>query len=367
MQRITSRSLVGLGSPVSFCQVPSLIASVTLRRFHLGCRVPRISITGVAGLALRTAQLWSSSSTKPVTPLDALDNGDNLSAVNVEDFTLNEEIVQRDLDNLSQWNLLSEAIESARSAEDYPRLLQEVRRGFDILEKLGPFNAPIQCEALLCMEAAQAHYNLDQYDDALKSAERGKESLTTNTKPDQRDMAQVGEINQFIGYILLAMGKANEAQQTFTDVLHWIDVDAKSAPPIQAVAAVNLRRVVLCGLGESYCLQAELQERDGGSIDEARRLYGKALDILIEGLNQHIDERDFELVKRTLKFILKCFEGLRDVQQAVSTCRKYISWCSRYDDNEGVLQGKKMLSDLCARHQIPNPIEQEKSRESEKS
>ncbi|CCW70363.1 unnamed protein product [Phytomonas sp. Hart1] len=363
---ITSRHLISSISSGCFVHAPAWVASVALRHLHCRRGALDISISALPRLALYTTQRFSSSSTKAASPFEASDHKSSPSAVNIEDFTLNEEILQRDLNNLSLWNALSEAMESSRVAKDYHRLLKEAQRGLEMLEALGSFNAPIQCEALLYMEAAQAHYNLEQYDDALKSAERGKESLMTHTNPEQRDMAQVAETNQLIGYILLAMGKATEAQQTFDDLLHWIDVDAKSVSPIQAVAAINLRRTVLSGLGESFCLQAEQKQRNGESVDEARRLYGKALDILIEGLNQHIDERDFELVKRTLKFILKCFEGLRDVQQAVSTCQKYISWCSRHDDNEGVLQGKRMLFDLCARQQIPNPIENEEPKEAAK-
>lgn len=290
----------------------------------------------------------SSSAAKPV------------SAVNVEEFTLNNEIVKRDLENMAKWNALSEEMDAARAAADYAALLQHVAKGLRMLDEMGAANAPIQCECLLCMEASQAHYNLKQYDDALRCAERARNSLVADGKPELQDKAQIAEIEVFMGFTLCKQGEGAEAQELLQKVLNWIDVDAKSSMPMQAVAAVNLRRSVLTGIGESITLQASALAKKGETA-EARELFAKALDILIEGLNQHIDENDVNLVKSTLVSILKCFEGLGDVAQAVTTCRKYVSWCRRHDDAAGVAEGEEMMADLCARHNVENPLTAEKA------
>lgn len=281
------------------------------------------------------------------------------SAVNVEAFTLNDEVVQRDLDYIARWNAISAAIDAARGADDHKAILAEVEKGLELLGSVGNLNAPIQCECLLCMEAAQAHYNLHQYEAALEKAEQARRSLTEGgSKEELLDRAQMAEIDQFIGFTLCKHRKPKEAQERLAAVLHWIDVDAKSAMPMQAVAAVNLRRSVLTGVGQSQTLQAaELAEQD--ETAEARELFGKALDTLIEALNQHIDENDFTMVKTTLSSILMCFEGLGDISQAVVTCRKFISWCDRHEDAAGVVEGKSMLGALCAKHNLPNPLDEE--------
>ncbi|KPI84603.1 hypothetical protein ABL78_6335 [Leptomonas seymouri] len=287
------------------------------------------------------------------------------SAVNVEDFTLNEEVVKRDVENMAKWNALSGEIDAARATGDYRVLLSHVHKGLQMLDEVGAVNAPIQCECLLCMEASQAHFNLGQYDDALRYAERARNSLLQGVKPSLQDKAQIAEIEVFMGFTLCKQGEASEAQELLQKVLTWVDVDAKSAMPMQAVAAVNLRRSVLTGIGQSITLQGSALATKG-ETSEAKELFAKALDILIEGLNQHIDENDFNLVKSTLDSILTCFEGLGDVAQAVTTCRKYVSWCRRHDDAAGVAEGEAMMADLCARHKVENPLVGEGKGQSEK-
>ncbi|KAG5502498.1 hypothetical protein JIQ42_05378 [Leishmania sp. Namibia] len=287
----------------------------------------------------------------------------SVSAVNVEQFTLNEEVVKQDLANMAKWNALSEAIGTARAAGDHTKLLGHVQAGLQMLQEMGATNAPIQCESLLCMEASQAHYKMRQYDEALRCAEQARESLLRGCKPELQDRAQIAEIEVFMGFILCKQGDygaAVEAQELLQKVLRWVDVDAKSAMPMQAVAAVNLRRSVLTGLGLSTTVQATALASKG-ETSEAKELYAKGLDMLIEALNLHIDENDFELVKMTLKEILTSFEGLGDVSQAVTTCRKYISWCSRHDDASGVADGEAMLTALCARHAIENLLDAAKA------
>lgn len=313
--------------------------------------------------SLAWSRVWCSTSSANSTASAA-----PTSAVNVEAFTLNEDVVKRDLDNMARWNALSAEMDEARAAGDQAKLLEHVQTGLRMLEEIGAANAPIQCESLLCMEASQAHYNRKAYDEALRCAEQARESLLRDCKPELQDKAQIAEIEVFMGFVLCRQGgqeAATNAQELLQKVRHWIDVDAKSAMPMQAVAAVNLRRSVLTGLGLSTTIRATALAA-AGETAEAKELYATGLDTLIEGFNQHIDENDFEMVKTTLEAILTCFEGLGDVSQAVSTCRKYISWCKRHDDPSGVAEGEAMLAALCARQKIENPLEAEKAQEAAK-
>lgn len=345
---------------------PRVLASSTLLRRTAAAAARSTLCASRANLIAVSSRLTlshrsNSSSTTTATTTAATPPQ---SAVNVEAFTLNDEVVQRDLANMAKWNALSEEMDAARGAADHTTLLQHVAKGLSMLEDIGAANAPIQCECLLCMEASQAHYNLQQYDDALRCAERARASLLQDCKPELQDKAQIAEIEVFMGYTLCRQGEGAEAQELLQKVLQWIDVDAKSAMPMQAVAAVNLRRSVLTGIGQSITLQGSALAQKG-EMAEARELFAKALDILIEGLNQHIDENDFNLVKSTLQSILTCFEGLGDVAQAVTTCRKYVSWCRRHKDEAGVTEGEAMMAELCARHKVENPLEAEKQSKSD--
>ncbi|KEG12350.1 hypothetical protein DQ04_01781140 [Trypanosoma grayi] len=264
------------------------------------------------------------------------------SPVNVETFTLNEDVVKKDMEALQRWNDLSQTIDASRMGKRYDEVVAAVEKGLEMLGEMGALNAPIQCETLLLLEAAQAHYNMQQFAPALAKAEKAKNSLLT-APPALRDAAQLAEVNQLIAYIHLESGRAEKANDVFTEVLRWIDVDAKSAMPMQAVAAVNMRRSIVTGIGLCY---HRLAEKDVASGGDGKDMYGKALDLLIEALNIHIDENDFNSVKSTLSSVLKCFEGVGDAAQAVSTGEKYVSWCRRHNDEEGAAQGAAWLREL---------------------
>ncbi|KAF5221255.1 hypothetical protein ECC02_005669 [Trypanosoma cruzi] len=269
-----------------------------------------------------------------------------LSPVNVDSFTLNEEVVQKDMEALQRWNELSHMIERSRAEKQNESILAAVEKGLAMLSEMGAVNAPIQCETLLLLEASQAHYNLQQFEAALKSAQKAKNMLL-ETPSAVRDAALLAEVNQLMAYVLLESGKTEEATNAFTEILRWIDVDSKAAMPMQAVAAVNMRRSVVTGIGFCYQKRAEKEAATGG---DGKELYGKALDLLIEALNAHIDENDYDLVKKTLSGVLRCFEGVNDISQAISTGEKYVSWCRRHSDEAGVAQGTAWLKELQEKH-----------------
>lgn len=281
------------------------------------------------------------------------------SAVDVEAFTLNEDVVRADMEAMAKWNQLSDVLSSSRATKDYNKIISETERGLELLGQLGPLNSPIQCETHLCLEASQAHYNLENFEAALTSANRAKKSLLENK--EMVDASKLAEVNEFIGYILLKQGKGPEAEKQFQEVLKWITVDSRTAMPMQAVAAVEMKRTTLMGVGLSQARCAEMEEATGG---DPRPGYGKALDVLIEALNLHIDENDFQSVKTTLSGVLKCFIGVGDVPQAVSTSQKYISWCDRHNDADGAAQGKAWLDDVCKKNSIDNPLADQNKPES---
>lgn len=278
------------------------------------------------------------------------------SAVNVDTFTLNDDIVQRDLAYIQQWNELASRMDDARREGDHKKMVEEVMSGLQRLQEVGADNAPVLCEPLLCLEGAQAHVALLQYDDALCLVKRA-ESVLLQPKPEVRDMSMLGECRTLEGHILMLQGKGAEAEAVLQQVMNWIDVDAKSASPMQAVAAINLKRSVKTTLGRAFVVQAQQlgKERGGDGDTDVKKLYATALDTLIDGLDAHIDVKDSASVKSSLEGIFVCFEGLGDVSQALTTCKKYISWCSQQQDEEGVRFGKKMREEFCLRHQIdPN-------------
>eukprot|EP00796_Vickermania_ingenoplastis_P010083 gene10083-7053_t len=299
-----------------------------------------------------TAYRWSStahtsSPSDPATPPPASASG---SAVDVENFTLVEEIVKRDMEYLARWNGLAGNLEAARAARDYAAVLRHATEGLRLLGEVGADNAPAQCEPLLCLEGAQAHVQLQQYAEAQQLVQRAEAALEL-AKPECRDMAMLSECQLLRAHILTLEGKGTQAQEVLEGILQWIEVDAKSAPPIQAVAAMHLKRSVRTALGTAIVCQAKaLTKRGEDLIPEAKKLFGKALDILIDGLDQHIDEKDSVSVKRSLENIFYCFEGVGDTSQALATCKKYISWCNRQKDEAGVAFGEQLQLDFCRKH-----------------
>ncbi|ORC93620.1 uncharacterized protein TM35_000014970 [Trypanosoma theileri] len=307
-----------------------LLRRLTLSSRHL---LPRVALW--QGIRCSSE---GTSETKPVSP------------VNIESFTLNEEVVKKDMEALQRWNDLSAVIDTSRANKQYEDILAAVKKGLDMLKEMGALNAPIQCETLLLLEAAQAHYNLQQFDDALKNAEEAKKSLL-ETPLSLRDAAQLAEVNQLIAYILLKNGKIEDSFNLFTEVLRWIDVDAKSAMPMQAVAAVNMRRSIVTGIGLCHEKLAEKEVASGG---DGKEMYGKALDLLIEALNIHIDEGDVDSVKLTLARVLRCFEAVGDPAQAHATAEKYVRWCRRHNDEAGAAEGTAWLQELQEKYGVGN-------------
>ncbi|CCD13194.1 hypothetical protein, unlikely [Trypanosoma congolense IL3000] len=107
---------------------------------------------------------------------------------------------------------------------------------------------------------------------------------------------------------------------------------------MQAVSAVNMRRFIVTGIGLCYHQIAQEECASGG---DGREMYGRALDLLVEALNVHIDENDHEYVKLTLLGIMKCFDGVGDGSQAITTAEKLVRWCTRRCDEEGIVNGNE--------------------------
>lgn len=272
--------------------------------------------------------------------------------VNVETFELDETIVKRHLDINKKWTDIGELVASSRQEKNYEAVLKHTADGFALLEEVGPMDSPIQCETNLLLESAQAYFNLSNPAKALESAGKAR-TLLAALPAATSDASKLAEVDEFIGHLQLQAGNPTKAEETFRAVLLWIDTDARKAMPMVSVAAVNQRRTVVMGIGMALEAQAAALEPKS---PEAKALYGKALDTLIDSLNAHIEANDFGSVKSTLSAVLRCFLGVDDVEQAVSTCVKYVSWCKQHEDPEGVVQGEELLANICAEHKLANPL-----------
>jgi hypothetical protein len=250
--------------------------------------------------------------------------------VNVEEFTLNEEIVFRHLEIHKRWSELGDKLVEAKAAKDYATILSQATGGLEYFKEVGAEDAPLQCEPMLLMEASQASFNLKSYDDAMGYALRAKAAIEATKN---KDMAKLMEVNEFIGHIQLKNGNLKDAKVTFDAVLTWIDVDSKSAMPMVSVAAREMRRTVLLGVGLAIEAEAHALEAEGR---DAQPVFSAALDKLVESLDAHIEAGDVHSVRDALSGCLRCFIGLKDQSQATDTCRKYRSWCERHEDPEGM-------------------------------
>lgn len=369
-----------LSSSSSFwvCRADSVPApaAVIARRF--------VALLPTSPSYLHCSQVNTSStlSTCPTaTPTSS--SSSSSSPVNVEEFTLNEEVVKRDMEYLARWNELAEKIQNARIAREHEKLLAEVQAGLQLLEDVGAENAPIQCEALLCLEGAQACIQLKKLTQALTMVSRAKESLiprnnsnptcslasSTSTAPTStsadrgqpKDGVTFCDCELLHAHILILQQKGKEAEEIARKVLAWVENEGKgggggngssaNVSPIQAVGALHLKRTAMTMVGRGLVCQAQtLIEKGNDEELNSRTFCGKALDILIDALNLHIDEKDHESVKITLESIYFCFEGLQDWSQAATTCRKYISWCHNKKDEEGEKYGEELLSSLRRRY-----------------
>lgn len=318
----TSHFLLSPSVPIHRCSL----------RLASRCLVPSCR---VASFALHTSRAWSST-TPP-------------SAVNVEAFTLNEEVVRRDLEHLAKWNDLSSRIDSARQAKDYALLLKEAMSGIQLLKEIGADNAPVLCEPHLHLEAAQACVQLKECEAGITHIHQALNVLNAASE-EHRDRATIAECEVLEAHILTVQGKGAEAVELLKKVMQWIQVDAKQATPVQAVAALHLRRTAQTAMGCALIQQARVLADD--QVAEKKQFFSSALDTLIDALNEHIDEKDSPSVKLALENIFYCFEGIGDMTQAATTSKKYVSWCSRHEDEAGVKFGHQLLDDLCQRHQL---------------
>lgn len=257
------------------------------------------------------------------------------SAVNVEEFTLNAEVVRVHQEAGAQWRALDQTLAAARASGDADRMLAAVRSGLDLLEKIGPENSPMQCEASLRMEEAQCLFNTKHFDEADKILTKVVADLKGAPRLDDVLLANARE---FHGFVLLELGRCDAAFAIFSDLLKWIDTGVSRAMPMVAVAAKNMRRTTQTGLG--------MAQQARGIVETDRALISAGLDNLIEALTQHIENNDVYSVKQTLAATLQCFVALDDAKQAIETCEKYVSWCRRNGDEEAAKEGELRLGSL---------------------
>lgn len=290
--------------------------------------------------------LRASSSSTAAAAAPALQN-----PVNVEEFTLDEAIVRRHQDIAQRWGDIGEELQRCREGNDFMGVISVVAKGLALLQDVGPMDSPVQCCTNLCMEEAQAYFNLRSGPEALAAATKAKEDLMKTATA--ADAAKLAEMDEFIGHALLLSGDATKAEEVFRGILAWMDTDAKKALPMVAVAAVNQRRTVLLGIGLSLKCQAEKIAETRG---DSKPVFAKALDVLLDALALNSEANDAGAVKENLKGVIKCFIGVGDAPQAVSTCEKYVSYCRRGEDMESVNHGILLMQEICKAHGVQNPL-----------
>jgi tetratricopeptide (TPR) repeat protein len=259
--------------------------------------------------------------------------------VNVDTFELDEAIVRRHREIADKWAIFGEKLNTQRSKQQFEELVQTAQEAMKLFQEVGPLDSPLQCEANLLLEAAQASYNLKRLSDAEDFANQAKKSLQRDTK--QPDLAKMAEADELIGLIILERGDGAAAEEHFRKILEWIDGDAKRASPMVAVAAQTMRRGILTGIGLSLAKRAAHEE--ALQLGNGKPFYAKAIDILVDALNSHIEEKDVSSVKATLGCFVESFIGVGDLPQAETTCLKYISWCKQHNDDAGASYGEREL------------------------
>jgi hypothetical protein len=259
---------------------------------------------------------WSSTAAATANPVD------------VENFTLNPEIVAADMAANQRWLALSGKLTELRRRGDVEGLRTAIDEAFTLLNEVGPERSPHQSAVLLRLERAQVEMNIGEFDAAFRHATKAYEDLAAY-EGAARDTTRMMEAREMIAFIELQRGNAHAAEEAFRDLLRWIDHGSSKEMPMVRVAAKNMRRSVLMGLGETLLLKSKTSQ---DPRVEAR----EALDHLIEALSQHVDESDFPAGKRTIVAAYHCFMTLGDKKQAAVTCERLTRWCTKHDDEAGL-------------------------------
>jgi hypothetical protein len=263
------------------------------------------------------------------------------SAVNVEDFTLNREVVDLDMSANAKWLEFAERLDRHRAANQPEEVRVAIHDAFKLLEELGEDRAPVQSRVRLLMELSQVEMNCGELKLAVAHCNEAVAQLQGATGP-QRNPTLLAEARELLGFILLREGTESAlqaAEQHFRELLEWIERGSSREAPMVRVAAKKIRRTVLTGLGETLVAKSR-------TAGDRRPVCKEALNHLVPALSQHVDESDFASGKRTLFAALECFQSLGDVTQAASTCGRIEKWCARFDDAEGVAAAKAILESL---------------------
>lgn len=293
----------------------------------------------------------SSAITMPFRATSTTTATGGANPVNVEEWTLDEAIVQRHQEIGQKWSDIGEALQTAKEQSNHLAVLEAVAKGHALLQEVGPMDSPVQCFTNLSMEEAQAYFNLGKGPEALEAATKSKDALQKTAT--EADAAKLKEIEEFIGHALLLNGESAKAEEVFRAILLWMDTDARKALPMVSVAAVNQRRTVLLGVGMAIKVSAEKTVATRG---DGKAEFAKALDVLLDALALNTEAQDAGSVKQNLLGIIACFVGVGDSRQAVSTCEKYINFCHRAEDVDGVNHGTLLLQEICNKFNIPNPL-----------
>ena len=261
--------------------------------------------------------------------------------VDVENWTLDEEIVKRHQQVQQKWVDLAQSFRDLKEENNHQGVLEKVEEGFKLLQEVGAENSPVQCSQMLLMTKAQAHFNLKQFDQAFENAQKARQEyhMSNNSNNNNNstttaalDEGSIRDTTQFLGFVELERGNYQQALDIFDGLLVWVNEDSRKALPMVQVLAVNMKRTIQTGKARALY---GLATSSSSSVD-SKALLNESLDLLIDSLSAHVDEKDVEFAKSALDNAILCYCALGDYSKAEDACDKLQGWCKRHDDEQGL-------------------------------
>lgn len=271
------------------------------------------------------------------------------SPVDVENWTLDEAIVKRHQQIQEKWLNLSNDFSRFKRDGDNQSILTAVDGGLKLFDEVGADDSPVHCRQMLWMTKAQAHLNRKEFDAAFENAKKAYDLFVDETERTSspssraRGSTQEGslrEVREFLGFVQLERGNFKDALEIFDEMLSWVAEGSRKSLPMVQVLAINMKRTLQTGKARALygiATAKPTSSADGGQeIVDSRALIDQSLDLLIESLSAHVDEKDVESAKMALDYAALCYCAVGDFSKAEDACDKLEGWCRRHGDEAGL-------------------------------
>lgn len=270
-------------------------------------------------------------------------NNDINNPVDVEKWTLDEKIVKRHQEIQEKWLNLASEFTRLKQEGCSRGILEAVDQGLNLFDEVGAYDAPVHCRQMLWMTKAQAHLNLKEFDASFENAKKAydaylAEQQQTKRKSSEASASEEGslrEVREFLGFVELERGNNKEALEIFDEMLMWVSEGSRKALPMVQVLAVNMKRTLQTGKARALYGLATNPTSSAAEVD-SRALLDQSVDLLIDSLSAHVDEKDVESAKMALDYAVLCYCAMGDLSKAEDACDKLEGWCRRYDDEAGL-------------------------------